>query len=75
MSAREKRVEVVADVGVDEGALGPRWIEANANFDAAIAGGSMDAFVEALRALGPILGEVLPRAADDENELPDEVAS
>jgi uncharacterized membrane protein len=37
-----------------------------------IAGGpDLDAFLDALRTLGPALSASLPRAADDVNELPD----
>lgn len=75
VSALERRAEIVADAGVDEGALGPRWVDAKAKIGEAIDAGSIDALVEALRAMGPILGDALPRAADDVNELPDEVAS
>lgn len=75
LSALERRVEVVTDVGVDEAALGAPWSQAKARLGEALAAGSLDAFVEGVRALGPILGEALPRKSDDENELPDEVAS
>jgi putative membrane protein len=75
ISALELRVEVVADVGVDEAALGPRWQEAKAKLGAAVRAGSLDDFLAALRSFGPILGEQLPHRADDVNELPDEVAA
>jgi putative membrane protein len=75
LSALERRVDVVADIGVDEAALGERWALAKEQLGEALVAGSLDAFVDALRGLGPVLGEALPRAADDENELPDEVAS
>ncbi|APR86988.1 Hypothetical protein A7982_12337 [Minicystis rosea] len=75
LSALERRVEVVADIGVDEKELGPRWPLAKAKLEAALAAGSLDDFLTALKGLGPILGEALPRAEDDVNELSDEVAS
>jgi len=64
---------VVADVGVDEAALGPRWKASQALLSAALAEGSLDRFLEALRGLGPILASALPHHAGDVNELPDEV--
>ena len=75
VSALERRVEVVADIGVDEGKLGPRWIEAKSKLEEALSGGSLEGFLKALGSFGPILGEALPRAEDDVNELSDEVAS
>jgi putative membrane protein len=75
LSALEHSVVVVADIGVDEQALGPRWKAAPALLSAAFAEGSLDRFLEALRGLGPILAEALPHHATDVNELPDEVAS
>ncbi|MFT3769134.1 MAG: hypothetical protein QM820_27150 [Minicystis sp.] len=75
LSVLERRVEVVADIGVDEAALGQPWIDAKTKLDRALAAGSIDDMLAALRGLGPILGAALPRAEDDVNELPDEVAS
>ncbi|HEY8038826.1 MAG TPA: hypothetical protein VIF15_03500 [Polyangiaceae bacterium] len=67
VSTFERRVDVVADVGVDAGALdGPTRALA-----AAVAHPRLDAFLDALRTLGPALAPSLPRAADDVNELPD----
>jgi putative membrane protein len=75
LSALELRVEVVADLGVDEAALGPRWTEARTRMEAAFARGALDRFLEALGSLGPLLAEALPHHAGDQNELPDEVTS
>jgi putative membrane protein len=75
LSALERRVEIVTDVGVDEEKLGAPWKQAKQKLSDAFAQGALDTFVEALRGLGPILAETLPRAADDTNELPDEVES
>jgi putative membrane protein len=75
LSALERQVEVVVDIGVDEEALGPRWKETEARLTAALASGSLDGFLVALRELGPLLAEKLPHHAGDVNELPDEVAA
>ncbi len=70
----ERRVEVLTDVGVPVTVLGPAWQEAITRLGAAVRASDLDAFVAALRELGPALGRVLPRTADDVNELSDEVA-
>lgn len=76
VSMLERRVEVVADVGVDRAALGAPFRDAVAALEAAVARETnLDRFIDALRSLGPILGGAMPRAADDVNELPDEVVS
>lgn len=76
VSAFERHVEVVADIGVDTSALGVAWPEIVGKLNAALrqGGATANAFVEALLAMGPVLGRRLPRAHDDVNELPDEVA-
>ena len=72
VSTLERRVEVVADMGVDTAALGKEWEEALAKLSAAVASSeSPEPFFEALRLLAPPLERVLPRSADDLNELPD----
>jgi putative membrane protein len=74
VSAFERRVEIVTDTGIDAAALGSAWSDAVKKLDRSL---RLDAdparFVEALRALGPPLGAVLPRAAGDVNELDDAV--
>ena len=67
-STFERRVEVVADVGVDG-----KLLEAQAAaLGASLRGGpDLDAFLDAVRAIGPALAGSLPRSADDVNELPD----
>ena len=75
LSALERQVEVVADIGVDAAALGPRWKETEARLTAALVEGSLDAFLAALRGLGPLLAETLPHHTGDVNELSDEVAA
>ena len=74
LSALEHRVEVVTDIGVDEEALGPRWKASLAVLSTALAEGSLERFLDALRGLGPILAEKLPHHSGDTNDLPDEVA-
>jgi len=69
VSIFERRVELVADVGVPSDALK----EPSRALAAAFAhGADFDAFVGALRTLRPALERPLPRAPDDVNELPDE---
>lgn len=71
-SVLERRVEIVADLGVDVGS--DTWKNAASTLERSLArGGDIEAFVTALAALGPVLGSVMPRQADDVNELPDEV--
>ena len=67
LSTFERRVELVPDVGVDAKLLlGPARAMSEA-----VAATDLDAFLLAMRTLGPCLGAALPRAADDVNELPD----
>jgi putative membrane protein len=72
VSVFERRVEVVADVGVDAAALGSEWEAALARLSAAVASSeSPEPFLEALQGLAAPLARVLPRSEDDVNELPD----
>jgi len=72
VSTFERRVEVVPDIGVDTAALGKEWEEALAKLSAAVAASeSPEPFFEAMRLLASPLERVLPRSADDVNELPD----
>ncbi|PTL83348.1 hypothetical protein [Vitiosangium sp. GDMCC 1.1324] len=72
VSTLERRVEVVADIGVDTAALGREWEEALAKLSAAVASSeSPEPFFEAMRLLAPPLERALPRSVDDINELPD----
>jgi putative membrane protein len=69
----ERTVEVVSDVGIEPKAIAG-WGAALARLRATIAEGpDLPAFVEALRALGPVLAATLPAKAGDANELPDDV--
>lgn len=67
----ERRVELVADIGVDPLPLA----ETRARLQTAFASVDFAGFIAALRALGPVLGAQLPRSEDDLNELPDSLVS
>jgi putative membrane protein len=72
VSIFERRVELVADVGVDTSALGPEWEQVQAKLSAAVASAvDSEPFFQALRLMAPPLERILPRSADDINELPD----
>ncbi|HEU4405020.1 MAG TPA: hypothetical protein VFS43_06980 [Polyangiaceae bacterium] len=74
VSMFERRVEVVADVGVEAKALEAPSRQAAAAVAGSFLGApSFDGFVAALRRFGPALAAALPRDDDDENELGDEV--
>jgi putative membrane protein len=75
VSLFERRVELLADVGVDIAALNPEWEEARGKLAAAVSSESPEPFFEALKLLGVALARVLPRAEDDVNELPDALHS
>ncbi len=76
ISMLERRVELVADIGIDAEALGSPWKEATARLASTLRGDpDLDRFVEALLALAPVLEAAMPRAEDDVNELSDEVVS
>lgn len=68
VSTLERRVELVADVGVDAKLL---EIQARALSESLAHGADFDAFVEGVRSIGPALAASLPRGEDDVNELPD----
>jgi putative membrane protein len=69
----ERHVEVVTDIGVDPVVLGPAFTEAVRALDLAVhRGPNFPGFLQALRALGPILAKAMPRLEGDVNELPDE---
>jgi putative membrane protein len=72
VSTFEQRVEVVVDAGVNIAALGREWEAALAKLSAAVVASSTPApFLQALQGLAGPLERVLPRSADDINELPD----
>ena len=68
--------EMRKDVAIDVTKLDARWSQALVALGRALQGQpDLAAFVAALRTLGPPLGQALPHAADDVNELPDEMSS
>jgi putative membrane protein len=71
VSELERVVQVVPDVGIDTDKLGASWKERVAGLERAAAELDVNAFVQAMTALGPVLGETYPRKEDDVNELPD----
>ncbi len=68
VSTFERRVDVVADVGVDARLL---EVQERALSESIQRGPDLDAFLAGIRAIGPALASALPRAEDDVNELPD----
>jgi putative membrane protein len=73
VSTFERRCVVLPDIGVDVARLGTAWTAACSELSRTVAARDLPAFERALEALGPVLGAVMPRSADDSNELPDEV--
>jgi putative membrane protein len=73
VSIFERTLTVLTDVGIDKAALGGAWTEAVSAMQVAVRQGNFDAFIANVERLGPVLGTRMPRAADDVNELPDEV--
>jgi putative membrane protein len=70
----ERRVDVVADVGIDTGPPDAHWSEALDGLAGALRPRpDYERFLAALRGMGRALGRVHPRSEDDVNELPDEV--
>ena len=69
----ERRCLVLTDIGIDPGALEPGWVAATTELERAVECRDLPAFHQALQTLGPLLGRVHERSADDVNELPDEV--
>lgn len=74
-SMLERRAALVADRALHDGGLVDVLDEVESALNEALARLDFKAFIEALEALGPRLAPALPRAEDDENELPDEVQS
>ena len=74
VSLFERRVQVVADIGIPTQELGERWTSATAALEAGARRG-VEPFLAALRAMGPLFEEAVPREADDINELPDDMVA
>ena len=68
VSMLERAVELVVDVGVDGKLLEG---QARALSESIASGADLDAFLAAVRSLGPALSASLPHGEDDVNELPD----
>jgi len=77
LSAFEREVVVVLDVGLDPVRLGDPYRRAILELRevGARRSGSVDDFVKALGAVGAALAETYPIEADDTDELPNEVAA
>jgi putative membrane protein len=73
VSMLERRVVLVADRALHDEGLTSALDEAQGALNGALARLDFTALIEGLEALGPRLAPTLPRADDDENELPDEV--
>jgi putative membrane protein len=67
----ERRVDVLADNGIDLRSLGEAWGRAQQELEEAVRRDDLDGFVRALKSLGPLLAPSYPRGEDDVNELPD----
>lgn len=74
VSAAEREVEVVADLGVPLKALGPPWETWVQSLRQAVRRADFSAFIAGLESAGPLLSAPLPRALDDANELEDAAA-
>ncbi len=75
VSMLERRVEVVADLGLNTALMGEEWRSLVEELRRSVRELDEARFIPALEALGPILGRHHPRQADDRNELPDEVSA
>lgn len=74
LSLDEHRAEIVADAAVHAQVAPERWGQAMATLVAAIrAGRTADGLVAAVAAIGAVLAQILPKTADNPNELPDRV--
>jgi len=73
VSAFEKVVSFVTDLGIKRATIESALLEAKKNAEAALAANNVESFKQALVALGPVLAKVHPRQANDVNELPDDV--
>lgn len=68
----DRRVEIVADAGIDARVEQAVWDELADTVALAARGGTLaDGLVEVVRRAGVLLARHFPRAADDRNELPD----
>jgi putative membrane protein len=70
----ERAAVLVPDTGIPAGAVTGSLAAVERSLTRAVATLDVDAFLAALGELGPACGAALPRRADDENELCDDVA-
>jgi uncharacterized membrane protein len=76
VAVRERRFTILGDTGIAEGVGSPFWAEALQRMNAAFGRGAFgDGIVGAIQALGPKLGARFPRAADDRNEIDNEITT
>jgi putative membrane protein len=74
LSLDEHRAEIVADAAVHTQVAPERWGQAMATLVTAIRDGrTADGLLGAVAAIGAVLAQVLPKTADNPNELPDRV--
>lgn len=74
VSLLERRVEIVADIGITNAPLPDSWTAAVQSLERSLERDPSPAgFEQALAALAAPLAHALPRQTDDVNELPDEV--
>jgi putative membrane protein len=74
LSLFEHMAFVIADTGVPTKELGDGWLAIVRDLEAKMAKSpDLDQVLAAVKAMGPLLGKVLPRSADDVNELADDL--
>ena len=74
LSMAERRAEIIADEAIASKVAPEVWGDAMHALLTEIRKGHVgDGMVAAIRKVGAVLAEHLPRAADDQNELPDRV--
>lgn len=76
ISLRERRCEVVPDLGVQRAITEEEWRAAVTPLQAVVAARShrpdgVEGLAKAIAGIAPLVARALPRRADDENELPD----
>ncbi len=74
VSVAERRLEIVADAGIDKALTMDGFQKAKAAMGVAVERSDFDAFLTGMQLLAAPLAAALPRGADDRNELADEVA-
>jgi putative membrane protein len=74
VSLVERAARVIADSGVTAAVPAAEWLAAVEAVEHAARRAKATAVAHAIANLGPLLARYLPRAADDVNELPDEVS-